>query len=50
MKLKDLWNKACDHDGIERTSKFVVFSNTNPWAKRYNAAIRLALTYAQAKA
>lgn len=43
--LKDLWIKACKHDGIEPSSKFVVFSKDNPWAKKYN---RFALLIAQA--
>lgn len=43
MTIKELWNKACDHDGIARNSKFVVFSADNPWAKRYNTAIGLAI-------
>jgi hypothetical protein len=34
--LKDLWRKACEHDGIDPTSKFVVFSKDNPWIVRYN--------------
>ena len=34
--LKQLWAKACEHDGIEASSTFVVFSKTNPWAKKYN--------------
>ena len=36
---KELWNKACDHDGIERTSKFVIFFDNNPWAAKYNEAM-----------
>ena len=31
--LKQLWTKACEHDGIEPSSTFVVFSKANPWAK-----------------
>jgi hypothetical protein len=34
--FKDLWRKACEYDGIEPTSKFVVFSKGNPWARKYN--------------
>lgn len=34
--LKDLWNMACKHDGIEPDSKFVIFGTDNPWAKKYN--------------
>jgi hypothetical protein len=34
--LKQLWAKACEHDGIEPTSMFVVFSKDNKWAEKYN--------------
>ena len=34
--LKDLWRKACEHDGIDPTSKFVVFSKDNPWIAKHN--------------
>lgn len=50
MTNKDLWNKACDHDGIDRDAKFVVFSKDNPWAKRYNASMALHLGTCQAAA
>jgi hypothetical protein len=39
--LKDLWNLACKHDNIEPSSKFVVFSTENPWAKKYNTLLYL---------
>jgi len=42
--LKDLWIKACEQDGIEPSSKFVVFSKDNRWAKKYNT---LALLISQ---
>lgn len=42
--LRDLWIKACETDDIEPSSKFVVFSKDNRWAKKYNA---LALLIAQ---
>ena len=44
--LKDLWRKACEHDGIAPSSKFVVFSNDNPWIVRYNN-LMLAISIAQ---
>lgn len=47
-KIKQLWNKACEHDGIDPKSKFVVFSEGNPFAKEYNQtliAFTLARTY-----
>jgi hypothetical protein len=34
--LKQLWIKACEQDGIDPSSKFVVFSKDNRWAKKYN--------------
>lgn len=34
--LKQLWVKACELDGIDPSSKFVVFSQGNRWAKKYN--------------
>jgi len=36
---RDVWNLACDHDGIERGSKFVVFSKDNPWHKALNRGL-----------
>ena len=42
--LKDLWIKACEQDGIEPSSKFVVFSKDNRWANKYNT---LALLISQ---
>jgi hypothetical protein len=42
--LRQLWIKACEQDGIEPSSKFVVFSKNNRWAKKYNT---LALLISQ---
>ncbi len=39
--LKELWAKACEHDNIEPSSKFVVFSDDNPWIKKYNTLLNL---------
>ncbi len=39
--FKQLWIKACEQEGIEPSSKFVVFSKDNRWAKKYNALARL---------
>lgn len=30
------WKRACEHDGIEPSARFVVFSDDNPHAKAYN--------------
>jgi hypothetical protein len=43
MTIKQLWQKACEHDGITPDSKFVVFSDANPWAKKYNFAMRCVM-------
>ena len=34
--IRDSWTVACNHDGIAPDSKFVVFSDDNPAAKRHN--------------
>ena len=39
--VKQLWNKACEHDGISPNALFVVFSESNPWAKKYNQLLLL---------
>jgi len=31
-----VWARACEFEGIPTDSKFVVFSDTNKWAKLYN--------------
>lgn len=41
--LKQLWDKACEYDRIPPKSSFVVFSDHNPWAKKYNFGMRAAL-------
>ena len=43
--LKDLWIKACEQDGIEPSSKFVVFSKDNRWAKKYNNFVYFTQLY-----
>lgn len=45
--LKQLWIKACEHDGIEPNSVFAVFSKKNPWAKKYSTLAYLQTLYAQ---
>jgi len=37
--VRQLWNQACDHDGIPRDSKFVCFSNDNPYLQFHNQAM-----------
>ncbi len=41
---RELWDKACEHDGIQPNSKFVVFSDANPWMKKYNTLMLLQQT------
>ena len=36
--IKELWRKACKHDGIPEDSSFVVFSEDNPYLTDYNKA------------
>ncbi len=38
-KVKELWNKMCEWDKVPPDSKFVEFSDDNPYAKKYNEAI-----------
>jgi hypothetical protein len=38
--MKVLWKKCCEHDGMEPASKFVVFSNDNPYLAFYNRAVQ----------
>jgi hypothetical protein len=45
--LKELWDKACEHDSITVASKFIVFSKDNPWMAQYNRL--MALRYMQGK-
>ncbi len=40
--LKQIWNKACEFDDIEKDSKFVVFSKDNPYDTLYND-LRIAM-------
>lgn len=45
MTVKQLWNKACEFDGIDPESKFVVFSKANPWVPAYNRAVMYATKF-----
>ncbi len=38
--VRQLWAKCCEHDGIEPSAKFVVWSDDNPYVKFYNQAYR----------
>lgn len=39
LTLKALWNKACELENIPTDSKFVVFSDDNPYMQAYNARV-----------
>lgn len=34
-----LWVLACEHDGVDPGSRFVIFSDANPAARLYNSAL-----------
>ena len=37
--VKECWEKACEYDHVDPKSKFVVFSDKNPWVEPYNKAM-----------
>ena len=39
-EVKSLWDKACDYDGLPPNSKFVVFSEENPFTKKHDKLVR----------
>ena len=39
-KRDELWRKACAWDGISPDTRFVAFSDANPWVRRYNKVER----------
>jgi hypothetical protein len=41
LQVAALWDKMCQHDKVDRNSKFVVFSPTNPFTAVYNEAMAL---------
>ncbi len=38
--VRQLWERACEHDGIPPDSVFVVFSDNNPYVPYHNKAVR----------
>ncbi len=52
-QLQEVWNAACRFDKIDRKSKFVVFSDANPFNAEYqmrmNNYLWLAKMYQEAK-
>lgn len=41
FQVKYLWNRMCQHDKISPDSKFVAFSDSNPFHREYNEAMAL---------
>jgi hypothetical protein len=39
-RVKRLWFKACEYDGIDPRAMFVVHSDDNPYRKKYYRAVR----------
>ena len=37
--VRQLWKQACQHDGIDPSASFVVFSDGNPYRGFYNSAV-----------
>lgn len=37
--INELWNLACEEEGIDSKTPFVEFRPDNYWAKRYNQAV-----------
>ena len=37
--VASLWTAACGYDGIPADSRFVVWSDNNPYAASYNSAM-----------
>lgn len=48
-KVRGLWKKACDWEKIPPDSKFVVFSDDNPYTREYNEAVGQLLRFSQFK-
>lgn len=48
-KVKSLWKKACEAEGVPIDSKFVVFSDDNPYVREYNEAVGQLMRYKQFK-
>ncbi len=49
QKVHSLWVKACEAEGIPVESKFVVFSDDNPYVKEYNEAVGQLQRFARFK-
>jgi hypothetical protein len=40
-KIRECWERACQHDGIPYDSMFVVFSDDNPYLKEHEKWMRM---------
>lgn len=40
-EIKDLWIKACNHQGIDEDEKFVCFELDNPFLIKYDKKMKL---------
>jgi hypothetical protein len=40
VEVKRLWNLMCEYEGISPTSKFVSFSDRNPFSTQYSYAMQ----------
>ena len=47
--IKDAWQKACEYDGIDPHSMFVIFSADNPFVEAYNKMIEEMTRYVKGK-
>lgn len=44
LKMQTIWNQALEYDRIPLGTKFAVFSDHNPYAKKYQTAMAFLLT------
>lgn len=44
-RAAELWIKMCQWDGASPDSRFVVFSETNPYQAEYDAAMAFVMAY-----
>ena len=47
-EIRRLWILACQYEGIDPSSSFVVFSKVNPFIERHDTLIRLRLAAVRA--
>ncbi len=44
-RAAELWVKMCQWDNVPPDSRFIVFSETNPYKDEYDAAMAFVLAY-----